>query len=525
MKKKILAAALATALTVSCFAGCGESETGTVTEGTGEVKLGDTGGLELPLDTKNTELSFLVCSSKENLNDSYVLQKLRQVTGINVQLMVFPSATIEEKRKVMIASKDIPDIMGSTFGTWDEINDLGLQGAFAAVDDYLDVMPNFKQIFVDDPENNWVFRSYQAADGKLYGIPWYDVQRDVNHGILYRKDIFDKQNIPMWNSPEEFYQALKTVKQAYPESIPFTSKNKDNLFNQLSYSWGLVAYSPYYDEDEKVWKYSDTDPQMKNMLDYLTKLYSEGLLDPEFLTLTEAAWTSRMTQPETSFVTFDWIGRLDTFKEQTQGTYPEYDLRYGTPIGPKQTIKKLSKVFASSTVANNENTELSMKLNDFLLSPAGAELITMGVEGETYTLDDKGMAVYTEFPAGDKVEIGELEDKYGMFLEGMYRRFDRRSTYFNFSEREQEAQDKVLIDNMSEPEDPILSFTAEEKEAMSGKQVSLQTAAQEFFAKYVLGQETGDAAWNAWVERANGLGAQELVDIYNQAQQRYDAQQ
>lgn len=111
MKKKILAAALATALTVSCFAGCGESETGTVTEGTGEVKLGDTGGLELPLDTKNTELSFLVCSSKENLNDSYVLQKLRQVTGINVQLMVFPSATIEEKRKVMIASKDIPDIM------------------------------------------------------------------------------------------------------------------------------------------------------------------------------------------------------------------------------------------------------------------------------------------------------------------------------------------------------------------------------------------------------------------------------
>ena len=27
----------------------------------------------------------------------------------------------------------------------------------------------------------------------------------------------------------------------------------------------------------------------------------------------------------------------------------------------------------------------------------------------------------------------------------------------------QEAQDKVLIDNMSEPEDPILSFTAEER--------------------------------------------------------------
>ena len=520
--KKIIAAALAAVMAASCLAGCGSSDNST-TGTNSNVKLGDTGGLELPLDTKNTELRFLVCSSKENMNDSYVLQKLREVTGINVQLMVFPSSTIAEKRKVMVASKDIPDIMGSSFATMDEINDLGVQGAFAPVNDYIDVMPNFKKIFVDDPENNWIFKSYQASDGKLYGLPWYEVQRDVNHGILYRKDVFDKLNIPMWNSPEEFYQALKTLKSAYPGVAPFTSKNKDNLFNQLSISWGLIAYKPYYDEAAKEWKYSDTDPQMKNMLDYMAKLYKEGLLDPEFLTLTEAAWTSKMTQPDKAFVTFDWIGRLDTFKEQTKGTYPEYDLRYGNPIGPKQTIKKLSKVFASSTIANNKNTELSMKLNDFLLSPAGAELITMGVEGETYTLDEKGMAVYTAFDAGKKVEIGELEEKYGMFLEGMYRRFDKRSTYFNFSEKEQEAQDKVLKENMSEPEDPILAFTTEEKDALSGKEVKLKTAAQEFFAKYVLGQESGDAAWNAWVEKANNLGAQDIVKIYNDAQKRYDS--
>ena len=41
----------------------------------------------------------------------------------------------------------------------------------------------------------------------------------------------------------------------------------------------------FFDEEEKVWKYSDTSDEMKDLLDYVKKLYSEGLLDPEFLTI------------------------------------------------------------------------------------------------------------------------------------------------------------------------------------------------------------------------------------------------
>ncbi len=30
---------------------------------------------------------------------------------------------------------------------------------------------------------------------------------------------------------------------------------------------GIKAYEPYFDEKEKVWKYSDTDDKMKDMFD------------------------------------------------------------------------------------------------------------------------------------------------------------------------------------------------------------------------------------------------------------------
>ena len=83
--------------------------------------------------------------------------------------------------------------------------DLAMQGAFASVEDYMDKLPNFKKTFVDNKDNNWIFKSYAAPDGKLYGYYGWDYSRDINtNATMYRKDIFDKHGLKMWNNPEEF---------------------------------------------------------------------------------------------------------------------------------------------------------------------------------------------------------------------------------------------------------------------------------------------------------------------------------
>ena len=33
--------------------------------------------------------------------------------------------------------------------------------------------------------------------------------------------------------------------------------------------------------------------------------------------------------------------------------------------------------------------------------------------------------------------------------------------------------------------------------------------------KYIIGQETGDVAWEKWLKEAKKLGEDELVEIYN----------
>ena len=521
--KKVLCLMLAVIMTVAMFSGCGEKKGANNALYNPDIKIGDTGGLEMPLSETAEEISWLLTSTVDGLNDSYVIKKIREITGVNLQVEAVSPSGATEKYNTLVAAKTLPDISAPVSTQLAE--DLCMQGAYAAIEDYMDYVPNFKKTFVDDPEKDWVFKSYASADGKLYGYYGWDWNRDINTGVaMYRKDIFDKNNIEMWDSPEGLYNALKKLKEIYPDSIPMVQKTGDATFNNFAKMWGLVAHNPYYNEEDKQWYFTDITDEYREVLDFMKKLVDEGLLDQEFLTRTQADWTSIMTQPEKAFVTIDWIGRMSMFKEQSKETVPDFDLRFSNPIGPDQKYEEANQLCWARYVASTcKNIPLAFQLLDFILSPAGKELITMGIEGETFTIGEDGMADYIEFP--DTIPaINQLEEKYGMFIEQMYLSFDRRSSYFEFTEAEKEAQDYMKDESHVRPMDPILAFNAEEKEANTEIAAALISAGKEFATQYVLGGKNTDADWNAWKEKAKSLGADKLIANSMAAQKRYDAE-
>ena len=523
---KITALLLCLLMLCSLFAGCGNNnEYGEIEIASPEeldpAKIGDYSTLKLPLDTKGTTIRALVNTDVTTNNDSVFVKELRRRTGLNVQIVAVPISAYKEKLKIIIASQDeMPDMMSSSGLSTDDINDFGNQGAFAEVLHYQDKLPNFKKIYVDEAEERGVagnLKNIMSADGNLYYFPVYDISRDVNHGMLYRKDIFDKHGIKLWNDKESFLNVLRQLKKLYPNSIPFASKTGSGIFRDLGYSWGLNYFAPYYDEETDKWKYSCADPKFKELIDFIKTMYQEGLIDPEFLTCTQAAWTQKMTQREKSFVTWDWIGRLDMFQEQS--TIPGYNLRYGNPVGPKQTLVTLEQVSLGGVcVTNNKVSDLSIKVMDFLYSDAGAELMTCGVRGETFEIDETtGMAKYLdpELQAKEKVDIMDLRSKYCMWMSGAYRRVDPRSCYFQFTEREQEAQDWVEKCGGLEPSDPVVTFVGDTATKASDIVGRLSKKFEEVMFKYIVGTETGDAAWDKWLKEAKKLGEDELCKIYN----------
>jgi putative aldouronate transport system substrate-binding protein len=486
------------------------------------ANYGDTGGIKLPIVDKPTTLTWMLVSDNPNLGNSLVVKEIEKRTGIKLDIQAYAGGTYKDKLKVVVASGKLPDIFhGQTLA---EVNKMGGQGALEPISKHLNDLPNFKKLYVDDKENNWVMKSWSDDKNNMYAWPLYGLQRDVNHGFLYRKDIFDKLGIKEWTNTEEFYQALKKLKEANPQSYPVASKTKEFIFRDWSYGWGIGGASlpAYYDEKAKVWKLATTQPEYKDMLDFMKKLYNEGLMDPEFMTDTDASWTAKMTTNDKSFVTFDWIGRLDSFANSVKAQNPTYNLRYGNPVGPTGNIRTLPKIDNFGiVVANNSNKEIALKLLDYLTSPSGSSLVTLGVEGQTFKMED-GKPVYPELKDVANVDIKALEKKYGLWLEGMYLRPDKRSVYYSFTEKEQEAQDKIVKNKKFEPADPVLKFTDEETKTLADLKAALEKAANEFSTKYVMKKEFGEAQWKEWQQNAEKLGASKFIDAYNAAQKRYD---
>lgn len=490
---------------------------------------GDTGGIKLPIVDKPTKITWIVSSETPDLQDTLFVKEIEKRTGITLELMGYSAATVNDKAKVILASGKLPDIFGFGGVTISQGNKLGSQGAFVAINEYLDELPNFKKLYYDTPENYEIMKSVTDDNGNLYGWPVYGVSRDVNHGFLYRKDIFDKHGIKEWTNTEEFYQALKELKKHYPDSVPYASKTKETIFSDWAYGWGVggtgsASYPAVFEEDTKTWKLATTSDEYKNMLDFMKKLYNEGLLDPEFITDTAASWTTKMTTNNKAFVTFDWIGRLDQFYNQVKEQNPDYDLRYGNPVGPTGNIRTLSKISPGRVyVANNPNKEVALKLLDYLISPSGSELATIGAEGVNFEWDEDGKPYYPELQDLPSVDIKTLSDRYGLWLGDTYVKADPRSVYFNYTEKEQEAQDKINEGNHFEPLDPILKLSDEETSLVAELKATLDKEGKDFSTKYVMNESYGEKEWQDWLKNAKKLGEEDYINVYNNAQKRLDA--
>lgn len=537
MVKRSISFVVALSLIALLAAGCGEkkqeatqasSSTATVTQQVQTTQApandyGDTGGLKLPVVDKQVTVTWMLSGETQNANDKPVIQEIEKRTGVKVEVQMISAANYADKSKITLASGKLPDIMEGVPPS--EINALGTQGAFAAINQYIDQLPNFKKLYVD--ENPWVMKSYADDSGNIYTWPVYGINRDVNHGILYRKDIFDKNGIKEWTNTDEFYQALKKLKEIYPKSYPVASKTGQYIFRDWSTGWGMGGddtYPMYYDENTKLWKLAVIQPEFKAMIDFMKKLYNEGLLDPEFMTDTQASWTAKMTSEDKAFVTYDWIGRLDMFYNQVKDKYADYNLRYGNPIGPTGLNKSLPKIVNFGTViANNSNKEAALKLMDYLTSPSGSELISLGIKDQEFVIGSDGKVTYPELKDLPKVDISAISDKYGCFYESMYLNVDKRSVYFSFTEKEQEAQDKIVKAGKLAPLDPVLRFTDEQSSTISDLQSALDKSGVEFATQYIMTKTSGDAQWNEWVAKAKKMDSQKLEDTYNEAQKKLDS--
>ena len=221
-----------------------------------------------------------------------VFKELEQRTGVTVQWDVAAYADYNDAMTPRIAAgQDLPDFYRLPDGL--DVVQLGLNGAILPLNDLIEQnAPNItKNIFEAFP---LIKKLLTAPDGNIYNLTQLIAPGSYAdpYGLLLRQDWLDKVGLAEPSTLDDWYNTLSAFKtenasgSGKGDEIPMVASNGLTSLGMFGNALGLhIVWGGQYPtapDDAGKLIYEFIDPRYQQLLAWLNKLYSEGLLDPEW---------------------------------------------------------------------------------------------------------------------------------------------------------------------------------------------------------------------------------------------------
>ncbi|GHV69088.1 hypothetical protein AGMMS49928_10320 [Spirochaetia bacterium] len=376
-----------------------------------------------------------------------VTAKMEERTGVRLKLSASPGDA-NQLANVWLASKDYPEMMHMSIGPI--YNSYITAGALYSLNELADKygypdITNGNYIYAD------VFNAQKSADGKLYMAPnWFsdDGFGSVGQSMNVRNDIYNQLGKPPLDTMDQVYSYLLKVRDANLQS-PFGAKlwalsmGEDNNYpGYIANLWGAQIYKYYYFDpaDQKVKLMLRNNATVK-MLQWLSRAFKDGVLDPESLTYNGTIQTEAYNQQKHAVI-FDWLWNLWTPNSAMSQKDPNMyfysaPAPQGTP-GVQQYHGRYTKLADQGVVVtkNAKNPDAAIKFINFFLSPEGETLDFYGIEGKTMFFENGEPRLYPE------AYTAKLADWDGFAFEAGVRVLDIMMNQKYNWERTQESPDR-----------------------------------------------------------------------------------
>lgn len=529
--KRNLALLSSAALIAGLLAGCsggssGGSEAASEPTAGSEIAAEETSaGGQLFADPVTISMLIPSHASWPFQEDWYVIDLIKEETNVDFKVTSVDTEGFTEKVNLTMSSGDLPDLMFLTSNA--TVQQYAPQGAFVNILDHMDEMPNFKAWY---EENQQYALTYLSADGGLYQFPQQGVEETERRGWLYRADVFEELGLDTPTNKDELYDVLVKLKEAYPDSYPLAFRSfagSMNQMNMLAPSWGTsyidTTDNRYfgYDYETGEWTFGPTSSEFKEMLEYYNKLYEEGLLLPNFLTIDTKGWQDVMAAGD-SFITLDYLSRIDFFNNSMRESDPEFTMAY---LEPMSFNDEVGNKFAYSAkvmlgfVVSSQTKHLDEVLTyiDWMYSDEAKELLSWGRPGELYDEDAEGNRTWKTYTTA-----AEMKQDTGFETFGFYQLYDFGGEMATFTEECREATE--LARSFDLEQQPVLSYNEEEQAVVNTVGTNIKTYVDEQVSKFLLGERSFDE-WDAYVAEVEALGLDQLKAVHESSYARVLAAQ
>lgn len=392
----VVAASLAALVGVSV--GCGSSGGGQAADqpsgGDGGAKQG-AGSNEKFKITIGMEGSGLPAPQ-----DDLIKKALDEKLNIDIEINMIQGFTdYLNQIKVRAAAGNLPDIFHLDLVA---LNDFAQKGLLLDLTPYLDTKLKTAKSFMTES-----LLKKGMVNGKYYAITRI---ADVAFSSFWiRKDWLDNLNLSMPTNLDELYNVAK----AFTEQDPDGNGKKDTYgftgtelgaFSPIFGAYGTAGPGSTFLKDGKVVN-AYYDPGLPEALQYIHRLISENLVDPQLMTNKGTMARDQAFQGKAGII---WAGWTDIAKqefiEQYKTVNPKAEwVQMGPPKGPYGQYdsafdsERPSRLFAlpKSLEKQPEKLQRIFDLLNYISDKEGNRLVMYGLEGRHYNVVD-GKIVLTE---------------------------------------------------------------------------------------------------------------------------------
>lgn len=455
-------------------------------------------------------------------------------TGIQVEWDLVPNSNLQEKKNLLLASGELPDVFYGGGITPQDIVTYAEQGVFVPLNDLIDqYAPNFKKLMEQYPE---IEKGLRAPDGNIYSLPKMSINPThlMGNKLYFNQKWLEAVGLPAPKTTEEVYEVLKAFKDGDPngngaaDEIPLSGANIAGIMRTFSGAWGLInrGFSHTnvdYDEQSNQLRFIPTDSKYKEMMQYLNRLYKEELIDNEIFTNNTSTLTAKIAQNNVgSFMNINTVIAGDKRLEYA-GIPEAIKGPHGDQIWGMFPSLQYTGAFVITNV--NKHPEASMRWADYFIDGEGAVLYWMGVEGKTYEMRDGKYRFVDDIvnnPDGMTLDQAISRELVAPFTNHPIVREER------FAWDTGEGLEEVIeAASFMEPYKikeawPAFIYSAEENERMTALSNDIHTYVDEMRAQFITGKASIEDKWNEYVKTIESMGLKEYMEIYQSAYDRYE---
>lgn len=488
----------------------------------------------ITLNVFTTDLLYKQC----DFQDVEIWKYMAEKTGISLNFEVYDSESVAEKFSLMMTRKDedLPDVILRCDQTQAQVQQLVDEGIIVPI---TDLLPEYAPNFWYQIQHNPSLKAYLTMnDGEIYGMNELHYAKNYLTQPMFVQNEWLKalgyDEVPA--DTEELKQMLIKFRDSdlngngEKDEVGFIATGFEGLMRCFAGAFGVNTRgrtSLYLDADDNgALRFIPTCDNYRKLMSYLHDLYAEGLIYEEIFDSSIKKMTAVGEQNRVLMA----VGSQTYLGETNKNNYGGMTTIFKGPDGYQMNANITNPIGEQNTffTVRNEHVKEALQYFDYFYSREGVTLYFMGFEGVTYELDENGDPWFNDYVNNnpDGLNNEEAMSKYVAWGNAGNPTFYEDKTFGNnfYTAMESEVCAKRLEASIDEVWGNF-NYTADEYTTLSMLETDILNYVKDSRAAFVKGEKdiNDDAVWNEYLNTLNTMKLEELMKVYQNGLERYQA--